>query len=98
MLWDGWCIYSGVVKVMKRKWRKCDCKSFLILVIQARAKLPKKRRRVLPVETVRPPHHPGVPPVMGAGPGAGLPPARRMNAIKQNNPTKDILSTPKMGM
>jgi len=51
------------------------------------------------VETVRPPHHgPGAPPVMGGGPGAGgLPPARRMNAIKQNNPTKDILSTPKMG-
>ena len=47
---------------------------------QARAKLPKKRRRVLPVEAVRP---------KGRGekgpPGMG-PQNRRMNAIKHNHP------------
>lgn len=46
---------------------------------QARAKLPKKRRRVLPVEAVRPNRkHPGPP---GSGP-PGQAPTRRMNAIK----------------
>lgn len=48
---------------------------------QARAKLPKKRRRVLPVEAVRP---------KGRGPGApsqgGPAHARRMNAVKHNHP------------
>lgn len=49
---------------------------------QARARLPKKRRRVLPVEQVRP---------MRKGPGAGPggPINRRMNAIKHNHPLKD---------
>jgi len=50
------------------------------------------------VETLRPPHHPGVaqgPPL--GGPVGGAPPSRRVNAMKQNNPSKDILSTPKMG-
>lgn len=49
---------------------------------QARSKLPKKRRRVLPVEAPRPkvPKGPGVP-------GGGVGPAnRRMNAIKHNHP------------
>ncbi|XP_014777037.1 potassium voltage-gated channel protein Shaw isoform X6 [Octopus bimaculoides] len=48
---------------------------------QARSKLPKKRRRVLPVEAPRPkgPKGPGVP--GGVGPAN-----RRMNAIKHNHP------------
>ncbi|XP_071141628.1 potassium voltage-gated channel protein Shaw-like isoform X9 [Mytilus edulis] len=48
---------------------------------QARSKLPKKRRRVLPVEQPRPkgPKAPGVP-------GGGGPQARRVNAIKHNHP------------
>lgn len=52
---------------------------------QARAKLPKKRRRVLPVEAVRPkgaPNRGGGP----GGPGQGGPQNRRMNAIKHNHP------------
>ena len=55
---------------------------------QARAKLPKKRRRVLPVEAVRPKGPPaggrgqGGPP----GVGGGGPHNRRMNAIKHNHP------------
>ncbi|XP_046397083.1 potassium voltage-gated channel protein Shaw [Ischnura elegans] len=49
---------------------------------QARAKLPKKRRRVLPVEQPRGPRLPGAQ-------------NRRMNAIKQNHP-KDSMG-PKMG-
>jgi len=76
---------------------------------QARAKLPKKRRRVLPVEQPRGPRLPGVPgpgipPGCGpGGPGGGMPGGcappgaqnRRMNAIKQNHP-KDMMSQ-KMG-
>lgn len=49
---------------------------------QARSKLPKKRRRVLPVEAPRPkgPKAPGAP-------GGGMNnPTRRMNAIKHNHP------------
>ncbi|XP_047992848.1 potassium voltage-gated channel protein Shaw isoform X2 [Leguminivora glycinivorella] len=68
---------------------------------QARAKLPKKRRRVINVEPTRPPmpavgRTPGAPGVPG-GPGGALPPGmgpqavnRRMNAIKTNHP-KDIM-------
>ncbi|KAG8282407.1 hypothetical protein J6590_037777 [Homalodisca vitripennis] len=76
---------------------------------QARAKLPKKRRRVLPVEQPRGPRLPGQAPTPGQGgcPGApggpGTTPTggpvsvqnRRMNAIKANHP-KDIMG-PKMG-
>ena len=50
---------------------------------QARAKLPKKRRRVLPVEAVRPKN-----PVRIGGPHMG-PANRRMNAIKHNHPVGD---------
>lgn len=48
---------------------------------QARSKLPKKRRRILPVEAPRPkgPKGTGVP-------GGGVPQNRRMNAIKHNHP------------
>ncbi|XP_063386607.1 potassium voltage-gated channel protein Shaw isoform X2 [Cydia fagiglandana] len=61
---------------------------------QARAKLPKKRRRVINVEPTRPPMRaPGVP----GCPGGAMPPGmgpqavnRRMNAIKTNHP-KDIM-------
>ncbi|XP_063626167.1 potassium voltage-gated channel protein Shaw isoform X3 [Cydia splendana] len=61
---------------------------------QARAKLPKKRRRVINVEPTRPPMRaPGGP----GCPGGALPPGmgpqavnRRMNAIKTNHP-KDII-------
>lgn len=54
---------------------------------------------VVKVETLRPPHHPGVPTGPPTGPVGGVPGARRVNAMKQNNPSsKDILSTPKMGM
>ncbi|XP_014674212.1 PREDICTED: potassium voltage-gated channel protein Shaw-like [Priapulus caudatus] len=49
---------------------------------QARARLPKKRRRVLPVEQVRPQRK-------GPGAGPGGPANRRMNAIKHNHPMKD---------
>ncbi|KAK3802947.1 hypothetical protein RRG08_051702 [Elysia crispata] len=54
---------------------------------QARSKLPKKRRRVLPVEAPRPKG--GKAPGMsggGGGPGGGGPQTRRMNAIKHNHP------------
>lgn len=75
---------------------------------QARAKLPKKRRRVLPVEQPRGPRLPGAPgaggpPGCGGGPGgavggvtaaAGCPQNWRMNAIKANH-LKD--SPTKMG-
>ena len=47
---------------------------------QARSKLPKKRRRVLPVEAVRPKNPPNRGPT--GGPGQN----RRMNAIKHNHP------------
>lgn len=49
---------------------------------QARSKLPKKRRRVLPVEAPRP-KGPKVPGVPG---GVVGPQTRRMNAIKHNHP------------
>ncbi|XP_023933396.1 potassium voltage-gated channel protein Shaw isoform X2 [Lingula anatina] len=51
---------------------------------QARSKLPKKRRRILPVEAVRP----KMPPNRNMGGGGGGPhggPHRRMNAIKQGH-------------
>ncbi|CAG9129489.1 unnamed protein product [Plutella xylostella] len=62
---------------------------------QARAKLPKKRRRVINVEPTRPPiRAPGAPGAPGTGP---VPPGvgqqavnRRMNAIKTNHP-KDMM-------
>ncbi|ESO96206.1 hypothetical protein LOTGIDRAFT_144275 [Lottia gigantea] len=47
---------------------------------QARSKLPKKRRRVLPVEAPRPK---GPKPMGGGGPGGAQ--NRRMNAIKHNH-------------
>lgn len=76
---------------------------------QARAKLPKKRRRVLPVEPSRGPRPGGAPGQpsgpygsggsCGVGMGGGLPEptnsSRRMNATKQNNP-KDNMG-PKTG-
>lgn len=64
---------------------------------QARAKLPKKRRRVLPVEQPRPTARPGAPPAGGGGAVAGqqLAHNRRMNAIKANHP-KEAMG-PKMG-
>ncbi|XP_033726506.1 potassium voltage-gated channel protein Shaw-like isoform X3 [Pecten maximus] len=48
---------------------------------QARSKLPKKRRRVLPVEAPRPKG-----PKAAGMPGGQGPTNRRMNAIKQNHP------------
>lgn len=65
---------------------------------QARAKLPKKRRRVLPVEQPRAPRLPAQagPPQPGpGGPQAVAVQNRRMNAIKANHP-KDQ-QPPKMG-
>ncbi|GFN92502.1 potassium voltage-gated channel protein shaw [Plakobranchus ocellatus] len=55
---------------------------------QARSKLPKKRRRVLPVEAPRPKggKAPGMAGGGGGGPGGGGPQTRRMNAIKHNHP------------
>ncbi|GAB6019533.1 hypothetical protein CHUAL_001107 [Chamberlinius hualienensis] len=55
---------------------------------QARAKLPKKRRRVLPVEPSRGPRAGLGPP--SAGPQAAVMPTRRVNAFKQNHP-KDVM-------
>ncbi|XP_059146206.1 potassium voltage-gated channel protein Shaw-like isoform X6 [Physella acuta] len=52
---------------------------------QARSKLPKKRRRVLPVEAPRP-KGTKAPGVAGGGGGVGGPQNRRMNAIKHNHP------------
>ena len=54
---------------------------------QARAKLPKKRRRVLPVEAVRPK---ALGPSAAGGAnaaGGNVPGRRRMNAIKHNHPS-----------
>lgn len=69
-------------------------------MLQARAKLPKKRRRVLPVEQPRAlPRQPGAncphPAMAPGGQPAGIQ-NRRMNAIKTNHP-KDMI-TPRMGM
>ncbi|KAJ3644498.1 hypothetical protein Zmor_022223 [Zophobas morio] len=67
---------------------------------QARAKLPKKRRRVLPVEPTRGPRLPGQGPT--GPPGVPVSSAaaqnRRMNAVKSNHP-KDMMGGPgpKMG-
>ncbi|XP_059617470.1 potassium voltage-gated channel protein Shaw-like [Phlebotomus argentipes] len=68
---------------------------------QARAKLPKKRRRVLPVEQPRPPRLPGQPGASGtpignapSGPGSGGTGPRRMNANKTG--AKDLVG-PKTG-
>ncbi|KAB0793700.1 hypothetical protein PPYR_13320 [Photinus pyralis] len=66
---------------------------------QARAKLPKKRRRVLPVEPTRGPRLPGQGALPGGLPGPpGMGPQhRRMNAVKTNHP-KDMLGIgPKTG-
>ncbi|CAK1587297.1 unnamed protein product [Parnassius mnemosyne] len=61
---------------------------------QARAKLPKKRRRVINVEPTRPPlRAPGVPGVPAGHIAPGMGPQavnRRMNAIKTNHP-KDMM-------
>ena len=59
---------------------------------QARAKLPKKRRRVLPVEAVRPKGGQGMQ-GMGAGGAAasgGEPNSRRGNAIKRDQTSADM--------
>ncbi|XP_037820298.1 potassium voltage-gated channel protein Shaw isoform X2 [Lucilia cuprina] len=65
---------------------------------QARAKLPKKRRRVLPVEQPRPPRLPGG--VSGCGtPGSGPnsgPMGSGTGPRRMNNKTKDLVS-PKSG-
>lgn len=72
-------------------------------MFQARAKLPKKRRRVLPVEPTRGPRLPGQTPTGGPA-GAGCPPQvppsaanRRMNAVKTNHPKDFVGSIPKLG-
>jgi potassium voltage-gated channel Shaw-related subfamily C protein len=52
---------------------------------QARARLPKKRRRVLPVEAVRP----KATNIRPSGPGVGMTQNRRMNAIKHTHPGLD---------
>uniref|UniRef100_A0A6P7G7K4 Potassium voltage-gated channel protein Shaw-like n=1 Tax=Diabrotica virgifera virgifera TaxID=50390 RepID=A0A6P7G7K4_DIAVI len=70
---------------------------------QARAKLPKKRRRVLPVEPTRGPRlpgQPGVPPATGPMGPSAVEQNRRMNAIKSNNPKDMLMSSPvpKMGL
>lgn len=52
---------------------------------QARSKLPKKRRRVLPVEAPRPKGS-KAPGMSGSTGGVGGPQNRRMNAIKHNHP------------
>ncbi|XP_066261831.1 potassium voltage-gated channel protein Shaw-like isoform X1 [Euwallacea similis] len=73
---------------------------------QARAKLPKKRRRVLPVEPTRGPRIPG-PVGSGAAPalanaaGPAAAQNRRVNAVKSNHPARDNLlgaPVPKMGL
>ncbi|XP_073827356.1 potassium voltage-gated channel shaker cognate w isoform X6 [Musca autumnalis] len=66
---------------------------------QARAKLPKKRRRVLPVEQPRPPRLPGgvsgcgTP---GSGPNSGPMGSGGTGPRRMNNKTKDLVS-PKSG-
>ncbi|KAL4217672.1 hypothetical protein ACF0H5_022414 [Mactra antiquata] len=61
---------------------------------QARSKLPKKRRRVLPVEAPRGPKGP-----RGVGaPGGGGPQNRRMNAIKHSHPGALDVKMGRMGM
>lgn len=54
---------------------------------------------MIPVETLRPPPgpRPGQPGQNQGPGGSGNTQPRRMNALKQNNPAKDLLSTPKMG-
>ncbi|KAG8188348.1 hypothetical protein JTE90_026965 [Oedothorax gibbosus] len=59
---------------------------------QARAKLPKKRRRVMPVEQIRGHVMRSHVPMRTEGP----PPARRINALKQNIP-KDFLGGQRSG-
>ncbi|GBO13951.1 Potassium voltage-gated channel protein Shaw [Araneus ventricosus] len=59
---------------------------------QARAKLPKKRRRVMPVEQIRGHAMRSHPPMRAEGP----PPTRRINALKQNIP-KDFLGGTRAG-
>lgn len=77
-------------------------------LFQARAKLPKKRRRVLPVEPTRGPRIPGQtsnnPGAQGAGTPVSCPggpptgaPNRRMNAVKSNFPKDALGSVPKIG-
>ncbi|XP_045477632.1 potassium voltage-gated channel protein Shaw isoform X1 [Harmonia axyridis] len=64
---------------------------------QARAKLPKKRRRVLPVEPTRGPRIPGQTPSGGQCPAANAAVAaqnRRMNAIKANHPKDNSIGAP----
>ncbi|XP_044759790.1 potassium voltage-gated channel protein Shaw-like isoform X3 [Coccinella septempunctata] len=64
---------------------------------QARAKLPKKRRRVLPVEPTRGPRIPGQAPTGGQCPGGNAAVAaqnRRMNAIKANHPKDNSIGAP----
>lgn len=70
---------------------------------QARAKLPKKRRRALPVEMqprVRAGPHCGPPAAITAGSGGSVPQAaqnRRMNAIKTNHPKDKVTFDVKSG-
>ncbi|XP_066159012.1 potassium voltage-gated channel protein Shaw-like isoform X2 [Euwallacea fornicatus] len=72
---------------------------------QARAKLPKKRRRVLPVEPTRGPRIPGpvgsgAAPALGNAAGPAAAQNRRVNAVKSNHPARDNLlgaPVPKMG-
>uniref|UniRef100_A0A1B0BC82 BTB domain-containing protein n=1 Tax=Glossina palpalis gambiensis TaxID=67801 RepID=A0A1B0BC82_9MUSC len=66
---------------------------------QARAKLPKKRRRVLPVEQPRPPRLPGAVSACGtpgSGPNSGPMGSGGTGPRRMNNKTKDLVS-PKSG-
>ncbi|CAG9856485.1 unnamed protein product [Phyllotreta striolata] len=70
---------------------------------QARAKLPKKRRRVLPVEPTRGPRIPGQTGTPAGGPPGGptaMEQNRRMNAAKSNNPKENMMGAPmpKLGL
>jgi len=60
---------------------------------QARAKLPKKRRRVLPVEAVRPKAATTRHGMAGQNPQQN----RRMNAIKHNHPTDSKINLNRLG-